>query len=231
MSRADSALLGQDDLQRRLAPQRDVLAAADRHGPPRCERRRIRDAPVLARHRAARRALLSRRARVRAGGLDVIARDTMLDALRDFCDSVFAPMLEPGKQRLAERTPLHALHTGLIGDVYPDARIVHIVRDGRDVVRSLLAQQWGPQIVAEGAREWRASIESPAPARRDRTATWRSATRTCTPTPRPGSPSSTAGWSSRSTTRSSSMRWPRRRWSATSTPRRRRRARASGGRC
>jgi hypothetical protein len=93
-------------------------------------------------------------------GSTFVARDTMLDALRDFCDSVFAPMLEPGKERLAERTPLHALHTGLIGDVYPDARIVHIVRDGRDVVRSLLAQQWGPENVAEGAREWRASIES-----------------------------------------------------------------------
>ncbi|MDX6658572.1 MAG: hypothetical protein QOH62_3365 [Solirubrobacteraceae bacterium] len=93
-------------------------------------------------------------------GSTFIGRDALLDALRDFCDTVFAPMIEPGKERLAERTPLHALHTGLIGDIYPDARIVHIIRDGRDVVRSLLAQQWGPQNVAEGAREWRAAIES-----------------------------------------------------------------------
>jgi hypothetical protein len=93
-------------------------------------------------------------------GTTFIERDTLLDALRDFCDTVFIPMLEPGKTRLAERTPLHALHTGLIGDIYPDGRIVHIIRDGRDVVRSLLAQQWGPENVAEGAREWRAAIET-----------------------------------------------------------------------
>jgi hypothetical protein len=102
-------------------------------------------------------------------GSTFIERDALLDALRDFCDTVFAPMIEPGKERLAERTPLHALHTGLIADIYPDARIVHIIRDGRDVVRSLLAQQWGPENVAEGAREWRASIESArAGAHRDR---------------------------------------------------------------
>ena len=93
-------------------------------------------------------------------GSTFIERDALLDALRDFCDAVFAPMIEPGRARLAERTPLHALHTGLIGDIYPDGRIVHIIRDGRDVVRSLLAQQWGPGNVAEGAREWRASIET-----------------------------------------------------------------------
>jgi hypothetical protein len=93
-------------------------------------------------------------------GSTFIERAALLDALRDFCDAVFAPMLEPGKERLAERTPLHALHTGLIGDIYPDGRIVHIIRDGRDVVRSLLAQQWGPANVAEGAREWRAAIET-----------------------------------------------------------------------
>ena len=93
-------------------------------------------------------------------GTTFIERDVLLDSLRDFCDTVFAPMLEPGRERLAERTPLHALHTGLIRDIYPDGRIVHIIRDGRDVVRSLLTQQWGPRNVAEAAREWRSAIEA-----------------------------------------------------------------------
>jgi hypothetical protein len=93
-------------------------------------------------------------------GTTFVERDVLLDGLRDFCDTVFEPMLEPGRERLAERTPLHALHTGLIRAIYPDGRIVHIIRDGRDVVRSLLAQQWGPRNVAEGAREWRAAIEA-----------------------------------------------------------------------
>jgi hypothetical protein len=93
-------------------------------------------------------------------GSTFIERDPLLDALREFCDTVFTPMLEPGKSRLAERTPLHALHTGLIADIYPDGRIVHIIRDGRDVVRSLIEQQWGPENVAEAAREWRTAVET-----------------------------------------------------------------------
>ena len=100
-------------------------------------------------------------------GSTFIERDVLLDALREFCDTVFTPLLEPGKECLAERTPLHALHTGLIRDIYPDGRIVHIIRDGRDVVRSLLAQQWGPRNVAEGAAEWRAAIEAARAGARD----------------------------------------------------------------
>src|SRR3954464_15852129 len=94
------------------------------------------------------------------GGTTFIERGVLLDSLRDFCDTVFGPRLEPGRERLAERTPLHALHTGLIRDIYPDGRIVHIIRDGRDVVRSLVAQQWGPASVAAAAHEWRAAIEA-----------------------------------------------------------------------
>lgn len=93
-------------------------------------------------------------------GSTFIERGRLLDALREFCDTVFEPMFEPGKPRLAERTPLHALHTGLIADIYPDGRIVHIIRDGRDVVRSLLAQRWGPEDVAEAAQEWRAAVQA-----------------------------------------------------------------------
>jgi hypothetical protein len=93
-------------------------------------------------------------------GSTFIEREVLVDALRDLCDTVFAGMLGAGKERLAERTPLHALNTGLIADVYPDGRIVHIIRDGRDVTRSLLAHPWGPGSVADAAREWRTSIEA-----------------------------------------------------------------------
>src|SRR3954447_26801432 len=41
-------------------------------------------------------------------------REVLLDAARDFCDSVFAQFLEVGTTHVFERTPLHALHAGLI---------------------------------------------------------------------------------------------------------------------
>src|SRR3954452_12477844 len=87
-------------------------------------------------------------------------RDTVLDAARDFCDSVLTPYLEPGSRYLSERSPGHAKAVDVIAAVYPDARLVHIIRDGRDVARSLVARDWGPDSVADAAREWRDSILS-----------------------------------------------------------------------
>lgn len=85
-------------------------------------------------------------------------RDVVLDAARDFCDRVLAPYLEPGARYLSERSPGHAKSVDVIAAVYPDARLINIVRDGRDVARSLVARDWGPDSVAEAAREWRDSI-------------------------------------------------------------------------
>lgn len=87
--------------------------------------------------------------------------EAMRDALRDLCDAVFLGLLDaiaPEADRLVERTPDHVRHLSLIGEIYPDARIVHIIRDGRDVVRSLLSQEWGPTSVEEAAEEWRSGI-------------------------------------------------------------------------
>jgi hypothetical protein len=85
-------------------------------------------------------------------------RDLLLDATREFCDRVFAEFIEPGRPRLVERTPLHALHSELIAEIYPDASFVQIIRDGRDVARSLVGQEWGPSSVESAAREWREAV-------------------------------------------------------------------------
>jgi LPS sulfotransferase NodH len=90
-------------------------------------------------------------------------RDVLFDAMRDFCDAVFGALissLDPSAQRLVERTPDHVRNLDLIADVYPDAHVVHIVRDGRDVVRSLLSQSWGPTDARAAATEWRTAIEA-----------------------------------------------------------------------
>jgi sulfotransferase family protein len=87
-----------------------------------------------------------------------VEREPLLDAVRDLCDVVFAGILTPGATRLAERTPMHVLHLELIAAVYPDARFVHIIRDGRDVARSLVTQDWGPDTIDAAATEWRDAI-------------------------------------------------------------------------
>ncbi len=88
----------------------------------------------------------------------------MTRALRNLCDGVFLPFLKtvPGATRLAERTPEHVTCLELIGEIYPDAWILNIVRDGRDVARSLMTQPWknAPRTFEEAAMEWRSSVEA-----------------------------------------------------------------------
>jgi hypothetical protein len=89
------------------------------------------------------------------------SRPAFLAALRGYCDAMLAEAAGAVNRdafHIVERTPLHVFDLDLIGTVYPDARVVHIIRDGRDVARSVLSMDWGPQTVADAAREWRAGI-------------------------------------------------------------------------
>ncbi len=88
-------------------------------------------------------------------------RQEFLDASRDYCDRLFSGLEPAGltARRILERTPWHVYCVDLIADVYPDAWVLHIIRDGRDVARSLLSQPWGPETMREAAEEWRGSVE------------------------------------------------------------------------
>jgi hypothetical protein len=94
-------------------------------------------------------------------GLTFMPRDAFLDSMREFADRVFEEnlrVISPDARYLIERTPWHVYHLELIAAVYPDAPIIHIIRDGRDVARSLLSQSWGPRTMEAAAEEWRSSV-------------------------------------------------------------------------
>jgi LPS sulfotransferase NodH len=60
--------------------------------------------------------------------------------LRRFCDTIFSATLathRPGATTFVEKTPLHSLRVPELRAVYPEAAYVHLVRDGRDVARSI----------------------------------------------------------------------------------------------
>jgi hypothetical protein len=63
-----------------------------------------------------------------------------------------------GKQRFGDKTPLylHALEELLA--IWPDARIVVVVRDGRDVALSIMRMPFGPNNVWAAARWWARGI-------------------------------------------------------------------------
>jgi hypothetical protein len=62
---------------------------------------------------------------------------------------------ERGKVRYADKTPQHVLHVDLLAGAFPQSRFVHLVRDGRNVVPSLLESPHGPTRFADAAEYWR----------------------------------------------------------------------------
>jgi Sulfotransferase family len=64
-----------------------------------------------------------------------------------------------GKERYGDKTPGHVLRIPLLADLFGEARVVHLIRDGRNVALSYMdIKEWGPSGVAEAARHWRRRV-------------------------------------------------------------------------
>jgi hypothetical protein len=59
-----------------------------------------------------------------------------------------------GKQRFGDKTPLYLRYVDAIDEIWPDARFVVLVRDGRDVALSLRGVPFGANNVYTAARSW-----------------------------------------------------------------------------
>jgi hypothetical protein len=59
-----------------------------------------------------------------------------------------------GKPRWGEKTPAHTLCWRTILDGFPDLKVIHLVRDGRDVALSFRSAPFGPKHVYQAARHW-----------------------------------------------------------------------------
>lgn len=65
--------------------------------------------------------------------------------VRRFVEGMFLPgMTKEGKNRFLEKTPSNLLYMPELLAVFPEARFVHMVRDGRDVAASILANDFWP---------------------------------------------------------------------------------------
>lgn len=63
-----------------------------------------------------------------------------------------------------EKTPDHNCHVAFILDVFPEARFLHLIRDGREVTASYLrvSKSWGPwapQTASAGANLWYGAVQ------------------------------------------------------------------------
>lgn len=70
-----------------------------------------------------------------------------------------ALLTKKNKLRFCEKTPQHLLNVEEILELYPNARFINIVRDGRDVVNSLLKMPWRPGGLINNSRFWKQYVE------------------------------------------------------------------------
>ncbi|MGD0770983.1 MAG: sulfotransferase [Tepidisphaeraceae bacterium] len=89
---------------------------------------------------------------------------------RQFVESLSANFRRAsGKPRWAEKTPHNVLSMAPLGTMFPDARFIHVIRDGRDVACSLVTMDWFDprtgakrdyvQNVAKAAGYWRRIVQ------------------------------------------------------------------------
>ncbi len=57
-----------------------------------------------------------------------------------------------------DHTPENINYAHLLLELFPQARIVHIIRDGRAVANSILPLDWGPNTVIKAAPWWEANV-------------------------------------------------------------------------
>ncbi len=64
------------------------------------------------------------------------------------------------KPRWGDKTPQYVRAIPTLAEIFPEARFIHIIRDGRDVALSLIRERFGPGNVYTAAGLWRETIEA-----------------------------------------------------------------------
>jgi hypothetical protein len=89
---------------------------------------------------------------------DVLARSRDLpDAIRGIY-ALYASRRK--KPRYADKTPTYASDLRLLASLFPEARFVHTIRDGRNVALSLVERSFGPNRVEDAILYWRHQVRA-----------------------------------------------------------------------
>ena len=79
--------------------------------------------------------------------------------IMDYADIVAAIYAEYARQknkaRWGDKTPRYTEHIEVLRHIFPNCKIIHLVRDGRDVALSLRRVSWGSSSIPRVALDWR----------------------------------------------------------------------------
>lgn len=74
---------------------------------------------------------------------------------------------KPAPTTFVDHSPSNVRHARSLAQAFPDARFVHLVRDGRAVMASVLPLDWGPNRATEAAAWWATHVAMGLAAERD----------------------------------------------------------------
>lgn len=88
--------------------------------------------------------------------IDINACNTLEDTVSQIF-SAYARYF--GKDIWAVKSPRYTLYLHMLNRMFPTARFIHIIRDGRDVANSLVLQRWGPNNFVSALRYWAETVK------------------------------------------------------------------------
>ena len=91
--------------------------------------------------------------------IDAVFQDVRERTYRGVLDAAFGQLAKHlGTTRWGDKTPEYTHDLPVIGELFPEAKYVHMVRDGRDVALSVMGRYWGPKNVFTAAGEWKEAV-------------------------------------------------------------------------
>lgn len=94
-----------------------------------------------------------------ATSVDNVFGDVRERTYRGVLDAAFGQLAKHlGTTRWGDKTPEYTHDLPVIGELFPDAKYIHMVRDGRDVALSVMGRYWGAKNVFTAAQEWKEAV-------------------------------------------------------------------------
>lgn len=153
------------DHQLTIPPETQFYATSDTFGPPPGSRRRPRQREnfltwVIGEQLA------------RGLQFDAYEFRLLADMAGDSRDDVFVALMAAvaaarGVAIVGEKSPNHTRYVTHLARTFPQARFVHMIRDPRAVMASLLAADWAPELRAPNILQWRGAARLHLMAARD----------------------------------------------------------------
>jgi hypothetical protein len=82
-------------------------------------------------------------------------------AFAEIVKEILAQIAEQtGKHRIGSKYPVFGRYLGLLNDLFPDCKVIHVIRDGRDCALSHKQVTWGHQNTYSAAIHWRTYMEA-----------------------------------------------------------------------